>query len=159
MTVQINCSIKWIAFTKRARTRHDTWCKTARINCIIERSYSSCYWSWDTFLLYDLFETWLLIRDYRTSIASSHWHDYSSQLFRQENCIYKTRSTLNASWYSILIWLFMSVVSSKRSHVWTLRYWSTFKYISLYNLFTSSWLSSCQCRCLLTDTWILDVCF
>ena len=35
--LRINCSIKWIAFTKRVWTRYDIWCQTVRINCIIKK--------------------------------------------------------------------------------------------------------------------------
>ena len=55
-----------------------------RINCIIEKLNSLCYWFSNTFSLYDLFETWSFIRDYETSIASRYWHDYSNQLFYQK---------------------------------------------------------------------------
>ena len=59
-----------------------------RINCIIERLYSSCYWFSDIFSLYDLFETWSLIHDYKTFIASA-WL-FSNQLFYQKNNDCKT---------------------------------------------------------------------
>ena len=47
------------------------------------------------------------------------WRDYSSQLFCQMNCIYKTSKRV----MMIDAKLFESIVSSKKSHVWTLRYW------------------------------------
>ena len=79
-------------------------------------------------------------RDHRTSIASRYLYDYSSQLLHQENCIYRTRSTLNASWYLILRWLCKSIA-------WKIAFVMLLTDFQIRYLITSSWVSSCQCRC------------
>ena len=52
--------------------------------------------------LYGLIMTWSLIRDYRTSIASRYWQNYSSQLSYLKDCIYRT---LERWTRAIPIWL------------------------------------------------------
>ena len=150
----INCFIKWIAFTEHVQlwTRHD-------IECTI------CYWTSYTFSLYDLFETWSLIRNYKTSIASWYWHDYSNQLLYQKKCIYRT---LNASRYR---WDVLVIYIVKKLHLSC--YWLSDTF-SLYVLIMTTyswldhicdcflsylWLFLCQYRYLVIDVWILKICF
>ena len=84
--------------------------------------------------LYDLIMIWSLIRVYKTSIASLHWHDYSSQLFHQKNCIYRTLKRvviLNAR--CVIEFQIRFVVRLVRDLI--------------------------ICQCLVVDAWVLDVCF
>ena len=55
-------------------------------NFIVTKLYSSCYWFSNIFSMYNLFETWSFIFDYKTKtlIASRYWHDYSNQCFINE---------------------------------------------------------------------------
>ena len=66
-----------IIFAKRWTFEHVMKLNCSRVNCIIERLYSSCYWFSNIFSLHDLFETCSLICNYRTRtfIASRYWHD------------------------------------------------------------------------------------
>ena len=74
---------------------------------------------------------------------------FSSQLFRQKRLY--LQSALNAervmildTWY--LIWLFESIVSSKRLHLSCYRL--TFEYVLAVRL--DLFMTSCQCRCLIS---------
>ena len=151
-----------IIFAKRWASERVMKLNCFRINCIIEKLYSSCYWFSDIFSSYDSFETCSFIRDYKTSIrvAILTWL-FSSQLFYQMNCIYRT---LNVSW----CWYDCSsqLYHQKNCIVVLL----IFRYVFviwfdlnlLHDLFATClylWLFFCQCRCLVTDAWILDVCF
>ena len=81
--IRINCFVKKIIFTKRVRIEYVMILNCFRIDCIIRKLHSLCYWLSNIFSLYDLFETWSFIFDYKTKtfIASRYWHDYSNQYF------------------------------------------------------------------------------
>ena len=116
----------------------------SRVDCIIGRLHSPCYWPSDIFVLYGLSETWPLIvtigwrRDAGMTIRVScpiNWialtgrctrhdiDDCSSQLYRQKDCIY--RSSIN------------------RAAMLTPRY------VPAVQLVLDQWFP-CQCRCLIS---------
>ena len=111
--------------------------------CVIESS---------TFSLYDLIVIWLLIHDCRTSIASRCSHDYSSQLLYQKKLHLQDACTRHDTR------LFSSRLYHQKDCTAVLL---TFRYvfavrlvrdlITRHDLITTfSWLSSCQCRCLIS---------
>ena len=138
MTVRINCFIKNCIYKTLERVMI---LNCFRINCIIKKIALSCCWSSNIFSLYDLFEIRSFIRDY--VMTSWYWHNY----FRI-NCFIKWiafTEFLNASRYRRL---FESIVSSENLHLFVV----DFDTFLLYDLI----MTCCQCRCVLTDIWILN---
>ena len=123
-----------------------------RINCIIEKLYSSCYWFSNIFSLYNLFEIWSFIFNYKTFIASKNWHNYLNQLFCQKKCIYKTCLMLNTSWYLMQN---CSNQSYRRKNAFVVLL--IFKYVFVVRFYFLIFFY--QCRCSVINAKVLNVCF
>ena len=127
------------------QTLNASWYDCFRIDCVIKKLHSSCYWFSNIFSLYDLFETWSFIRDYKTSIRVILTWLFSNQLFYQMNCIYRIseRVTISMTRSNQLY----------RQKICICRV--DFDTFLLCNLI----MTCCQCRYVLTDTWVLNCCF
>ena len=131
-----------------------------RVNCIIKKLYSSCYWFSDVFSLHDFLEIWSFVRVYRALIASRYWHEKLLKTSRYrwllESVALSNELHLQNFWTRHDINdLLESIVSSRSLHLsCRLRYvfavWLDRDL--LYDLFVCSWsmIISCQCQCLIS---------